>query len=104
VSDPGLPDLRASDADRERTAERLRAAGGDGQLSVDELDARVQTAYGARTRSELERLTADLQPVGGATPAVASGPGIAVRPGEGGARWIVSIMSGSDRRGRWRPP
>jgi Domain of unknown function (DUF1707)/Cell wall-active antibiotics response 4TMS YvqF len=102
VSDPGLPDLRASDADRERTAERLRAAGGDGQLSLDELDERVQAAYTARTRSDLERLTTDLQPVGGATPAAASGPGIAVRPGEGGARWIVSIMSGSDRRGRWR--
>ena len=25
-----------------------------------------------------------------------------VRRGEGGTRWIVAIMSGSDRKGRWR--
>ena len=102
MSEPPLPDLRASDADRERTAERLRSAGGDGQLSLDELDERLQAAYAARTRGELERLTTDLQPVSGAAPVAPAGTGAVVRPGEGGSRWIISIMSGSDRRGRWR--
>jgi hypothetical protein len=36
-----MDELRASDDDRERTANRLRAAGGDGRLTVDELDERV---------------------------------------------------------------
>jgi hypothetical protein len=27
---------------------------------------------------------------------------VPVRPGEGGARWLVSIMSGTDRKGHWR--
>ena len=102
MSEPPLPDLRASDADRERTAERLRTAGADGQLSLDELDERLGTAYAARTCGELERLTADLQAATGGAPAAPAGPGASLRPGPGGSRWIVSIMSGSERRGRWR--
>jgi hypothetical protein len=55
-----MSDLRASDADRERVAERLRAAGGEGRLTADELEERLETAFSARTRAELEPLTADL--------------------------------------------
>ncbi len=40
--------------------EVLRRAASDGQLSVDELEERVTSAYGARTRKELERLIADV--------------------------------------------
>jgi class 3 adenylate cyclase len=53
-------DLRASDADRERVAERLRHDYGDGRLSDDDLSERVEAVYAARTMSELETLTADL--------------------------------------------
>ncbi len=88
--------IRATDADRERAVGVLRSSGANGQLSVDELDERVEAAYAARTRGELERLIEDL----GETrdrPA-----GVPVRPGEEGTHWVVSVMSGSDRRGRWR--
>src|SRR3954447_9395642 len=51
---------RASDRDRERAANRLRAAAAQGRLSVDELEERVGTAYGAVSRAELQRLTRDL--------------------------------------------
>jgi hypothetical protein len=27
---------------------------------------------------------------------------VPVRPGEGGTRWVVSVMGGSDRKGHWR--
>ena len=57
-------ELRASDADRERSVDRLRAAAGDGQLTMEELDERCSAAYAATTRGELERLTADLQAPG----------------------------------------
>lgn len=99
-----LPELRASDADREATAERLRDAAGDGQLSFAELDERLHEAYAARTRAELVPLTADLQaPGAGAVAATRpDGAGYTVRRGEGGARWLIAVMGGCTRRGRWR--
>jgi hypothetical protein len=105
MSDPAdraLPDLRASDADRERTAELLRYAAGDGQLSMDELGDRLDDAYAARTRAELARLTGDLQAPGAVAAEPAGGSGLTVRRGPGGARWLVAIMSGCERSGRWR--
>src|SRR4051795_922297 len=52
--------LRASDADRERVAERLREHYGEGRLSDDDLSERIDAAYRARTISALEGLTVDL--------------------------------------------
>ena len=93
MSDPDqLPELRASDSDRERTVEVLRHAGSDGQLTVDELEERVSAAYAARMRRELEQLTADVS----APPAHAEHEsGLAVKEGPGGDRWVISIMGGS---------
>jgi hypothetical protein len=54
-------ELRASHADRDRAVEVLRDAAGDGQLTADELDERVEAALIARTKSELAVLTADLR-------------------------------------------
>jgi class 3 adenylate cyclase len=59
------PGLRASDADRERVAERLRRDYGTGRLSTEDLSERVEAAYAARTLPELEALTADLPPAAG---------------------------------------
>jgi uncharacterized protein DUF1707 len=44
-----LPDLRASHEDRDRVADALRVAGGDGRLTAGELDARLERALSART-------------------------------------------------------
>jgi hypothetical protein len=52
--------LRASDADREAIAERLRKAAIEGRLEPEELDERVGLALRARTYGELGRLVADL--------------------------------------------
>jgi Domain of unknown function (DUF1707) len=93
-----LPELRASDADRERTADTLRRAAGIGRLAMDELDERLNAAYAARTRAELERLTADVVAEEDEPPAHR----LPVRPGAGGARWLIAVMGGCDRRGRWR--
>ena len=46
-------ELRASHADRDQAAERLRAAAGDGRLSPEELDDRLERALTARTYAEL---------------------------------------------------
>ncbi|MFH0522166.1 DUF1707 domain-containing protein [Streptomyces sp. M41] len=57
------PELRASHADRDRVVDVLRIAAGDGLLTADELDGRLEAALSARTLSELAVLTADLPPV-----------------------------------------
>ena len=58
----GTGGYRAGDADRNRTAELLREAHVAGYLTLEELDERLGTALAARTRGELDRLTADLPP------------------------------------------
>ena len=52
--------LRASDADRDAVAERLRAAAVEGRLDADELEQRVHVALRARTYGQLQRLLDDL--------------------------------------------
>lgn len=52
--------LRASDADRDAVAERLRVAAVEGRLDADELDQRLHVALRARTYGQLERLLDDL--------------------------------------------
>lgn len=97
-----MSEQRASDADRERAAERLRHAGGDGRLNVDELDERVQLAFEAQTRGELDALLRDVEERGPVARRAAASGGVVVRPGEGGARWVVAVMGSATRSGRWR--
>lgn len=62
----GSPEMRASHADRDRTVDVLRVAAGDGRLTLEELDERLEAALSARTVGELAVLTADLpEGVGG---------------------------------------
>ncbi|MFF4818198.1 DUF1707 domain-containing protein [Kitasatospora sp. NPDC001309] len=68
------PALRASHADRDRVVAALGVAAGDGRLSPEELDERVEAALSARTVADLAALTADLPPVSvSATGVVAEG-------------------------------
>jgi len=110
MTDPGgdaLPDLRASDAEREEAAEVLRVAASEGRLDVDELDDRLGSVYSVRTRNELERLIADVSPerlgqVRAIVPPGKSTSGLTVKEGPGGSRWVIAVMGGHDKRGRWR--
>ncbi|WP_393916181.1 DUF1707 SHOCT-like domain-containing protein [Halostreptopolyspora alba] len=54
------PAVRVADSDREAVAELLRAAVTEGRLDLAELDERLSAAYAAKTRADLEPLTADL--------------------------------------------
>jgi hypothetical protein len=56
--------LRASHEDRDRVIEVLRVAAGDGRLTAEELDERVEIAFSARTYGELAALTSDLPAAG----------------------------------------
>jgi hypothetical protein len=55
-----VEDLRVSDQQREQAAQELREHFAAGRLTQDELDERVQHAYGARTEQQLRALLADL--------------------------------------------
>src|SRR5262252_5490122 len=84
------PGLRASHADRDRVVDALRIAAGDGRLSAEELDTRLESALSARTLGELAGLTADL-PIAPA----AKGKDVLVIEQHGG-RFV--------REGRWSVP
>ncbi len=56
----GTSSLRASDADRDRVADRLRRAATEGRLLTEELEQRLEAAFRARTYGQLEALIADL--------------------------------------------
>jgi hypothetical protein len=65
-------ELRASHDDRDRVVELLRVSAGDGRLTAEELDERLEQAMNARTYGELARLVADLPAEGpAASPATA---------------------------------
>ncbi|NGN66804.1 DUF1707 domain-containing protein [Streptomyces sp. A7024] len=111
TSDPGhnsLPELRASDADRDRVAGILRDAMAEGRLGMEEFEERLEETYKARTYAELEPLTRDL-PVQTATdraPAAEPAPG--AWPGRIGGQATstkgIGIMGGFQRKGRWTVP
>jgi hypothetical protein len=46
-------EVRASDADRDRVVDVLRDAVGDGRLTADEFDERLEAALSSRTLGEL---------------------------------------------------
>jgi DUF1707 SHOCT-like domain len=90
-------DLRASHEDRDRVVELLRVAAGDGRLTAEELDQRLEWALTARTYGELAMLTRDLPTAGGQ---VAGTP-----PAKPKDVVRIDCHSGSAKRdGRWLVP
>ena len=101
---PSSPALRASDADRDRFIEVLRAAVADGRLDRAEFDERLDAALAARTIDALAPLTADLIAVPGRGGALT--PPLTRTPAQPAAELLtISERHGSVRRdGRWTLP
>lgn len=92
--------LRASHDDRDKVVEQLRVAAGDGRLTADELDQRLELALNARTYGELAKLIADL-------PASAAAGSLGLAPTSAKPKDLVRIdcRSGHAKRdGRWIVP
>ncbi|MBW1597333.1 DUF1707 domain-containing protein [Streptomyces sp. JJ38] len=127
-ADPARPvpesPVRASDAERDRTAALLGEALAEGRLTAEEHAERVGEAYEARTREGLRRLLADL-PAGRPYPAHVPYPAHAAHPAHPAhaahaahvTRWartlpgpphsalgraLVAVFTAVVRRGRWR--
>ncbi|MFC9249157.1 DUF1707 domain-containing protein [Streptomyces sp. NPDC057136] len=102
--------MRASDAERDRVAERLREAVAEGRLEMDEFEQRLDAAYKARTHGELAPLVRDIpapgstvEPAGAASPAtVGQGTNWAERiGGPATSRGAFAFWGGFTRNGRW---
>ncbi|MEV6303525.1 DUF1707 domain-containing protein [Actinoplanes sp. NPDC051861] len=86
----GIPvPARPSDGDRERVAELLQQACGEGRLTLEEFSVRVGAVWSAESESELALVTRDIAP----TPVVGSARTV---------EKIVTVFSQTKRRGRWR--
>jgi hypothetical protein len=105
--------MRASDADRERVAQILHTAMGEGRITMEELEERLTTVYAAKTLGDLRPVTADLpiaqQTAAAVQPAssraVTSPTGVDQRiGGRPGSMSSIGIMSGAERKGRWVLP
>jgi hypothetical protein len=89
MTEPVRPeDMRVSDIERGQVQDRLRRAHEVGQLDLGEFDERAHSVWAARTRGELERVTADL-------PALPAEPGrrpIFSDTGGGTAMRVLTII------------
>jgi Domain of unknown function (DUF1707) len=93
---PDRRSLRVSHEDRDQVVEQLRVAAGDGRLTVEELDERLEAALTARTYGELDVLLVDL-------PAV---PGMVAAPAPEAKELVrLNTRHGNIRRdGHWAVP
>lgn len=100
-----VPGIRASDDEREQVVQLLSEHATTGRLTLAELEERIGLAYEATTRDDLSALIADLpdtrQPYNTAMAArpVADAPVVRQRKV---TKWIVALMGGTEKRGRWR--
>jgi hypothetical protein len=86
-----VPDIRASDSEREMIVTRLSEHAAAGRLTLAELEERIGLAYSSTTRAELTKLISDL-------PRVAAPPSSR----RASTRWVVSLMGAAEKKGRWR--
>lgn len=95
--EPDPARMRVSDAQRHEVAEVLRVAAGEGRLDLDELDARLEAAFAARTYADLAPLTSDLLPARATPPPAPPAPASTQERG-------LAILSGFERSGTWTVP
>jgi hypothetical protein len=95
TGDPAkAPAQRIGYKERDAAVERLRTAAGDGQITLDELETRVEAALEARTGDDLAVLLADLPAPTGPALLAAAPPTARLTASHGRV----------DRLGSWRVP
>jgi uncharacterized protein DUF1707/cell wall-active antibiotic response 4TMS protein YvqF len=107
-SQPSSPEHRPSQSvveERERIIQELSLQFANDNLSLDELELRMERAYKSGTIAELQRLTADLPRTGVPAPApTASAIPVEEAPLAPERERVISVMSETKRRGAWLVP
>ncbi len=88
---PKLPAAVVTDADRERAAELLQRACGEGRLTLDEFSVRAGAVWAAESQAELAQVTdglAEPPPVGSSQPVLE----------------MSAVFGEHKQRGKWRLP
>jgi uncharacterized protein DUF1707 len=97
------PRIRASDADRDRTAALLREHHAAGRLTADEFNERLDKAYAAKTLGELDELLADLPGIDlYQLPDASLERGRRGRPGPTPLPWLMAPGSAGHISPAWR--
>ena len=84
-----------SDDERDRAVAVLRSHCADGRLTLDEFADKVVGVLQARSQTEIEAIVGE--PLDRPVPAVPESDS------DCRANWVIGIMWGAQRRGRWRP-
>ncbi|WP_431898460.1 DUF1707 SHOCT-like domain-containing protein [Nonomuraea sp. bgisy101] len=88
--------VRASDHERDRAADRVRVAAADGRIDLAELDTRLTRIYEAKTHADLERVCRDL-PEPGRTD-------LLVVDQQPTSRFALGLFGGFEHEGQWVVP
>lgn len=96
VEHPPSRQVRPSDEERDRAAQRLQSAAATGRIQLGELDQRLSEIYEARTQDELAY-------AGRGLPEPARAETLVVRD-EPSSRFALSVFGWFSRRGRWVAP
>ncbi|MGP4025098.1 DUF1707 SHOCT-like domain-containing protein [Actinomadura sp. 3N407] len=94
--------MRASDADRDQVADRLREALAEGRITPEEHAERIDVVYNAKTYAELEPVLSDLPAARAPRPRVDLRKDEQVpAPPAPQSPNLVAIFGGAERKGRW---
>lgn len=89
---------------RERTVRDLCAHFARDHLEVEELERRLDLAYGARGRAALDALVRDLPALPAEDEGRAARPAVDPTLAVEERDLLVAVMAGAERRGEWTPP
>ena len=103
MTSPGQPpSLQALEQERERVITLLSRHFANDNLSIEELETRLEMVYRAASVAEIRALASDLPAIEGAPATPATRP--APAPSQIVHSRMVSVLSSRVRRGAWIPP
>jgi class 3 adenylate cyclase len=88
-----IPVIRISERERDDAAQQLARYCSEGRLTLEEFSERVEVVLAARTQTEIDQVMQDLP----------TAPVPATQSNLPATGRITAVLSGTERKGRWRP-